>query len=425
MNRRSRTDAEKFARRPVRRGARGSGFVRTHMKWRLGIAALAFVFGAFSVSSSFAQFIARNDARTAHIFAPGDGLILARYASDLLVRFGETEPGSQASMVARQALVANPTAVDALSVLALQAELRGETDEANRIFALSSQLSRRELQPRLWAIEKAVMRGDVSGALRHYDIALRTSGDAQQMLFPTLTAALDEPRLREEVLAILRTSPAWKEAFAKYAVASGIEPAGVVALIRADPANTLGISDPQRALLVNQLMWNGDPDASWAFFRSLRPEADLRQLRNQQFDPTLGSNAIYDWQVADTASLSAALLGQEEDTYLEFSLAQGNGGPIVRQTQMLPPGTYRLAGTSEFIDQAAASQPYWLLSCQDGRELGRVPVSNSQVNAGHFSGTIEVTGICQVQVLTLVARGSDRREGLLGRIRTVGLTPID
>ena len=95
----------------------------------------------------------------------------------------------------------------------------------------------------------------------------------------------------------------------------------------------------------------------------------------------------------------------------------------MQQTQLLPPGSYRISGRSRGIDQAERSRPYWVLLCQDGRELGRVEVPNSDVANGEFAGRISVPGDCAVQTLSLIARASDDIAGVSGQIERAMLVP--
>lgn len=96
---------------------------------------------------------------------------------------------------------------------------------------------------------------------------------------------------------------------------------------------------------------------------------------------------------------------------------------MLQQSQLLPPGRYRLTGHSTAIEQVDTALPYWALSCQGGRELGRVEVPNSSVAGGVFSGTFNVPAGCPVQTLVLVARPSDAVSGLSGAFDRVELMP--
>ena len=99
---------------------------------------------------------------------------------------------------------------------------------------------------------------------------------------------------------------------------------------------------------------------------------------------------------------------------------------MVHQTELLAPGAYRLTGQSVGIDQPEQSQPYWVLTCQmNGRELGRIRVSNSALNNGRFAGHFSVPENCTVQTLSLVAVPSDDISGVSGQIVRAELVPTE
>src|SRR3546814_6235165 len=74
------------------------------------------------------------------------------------------------------------------------------------------------------AIELAVAQGDISGALRHYDIALRTKKNAPELLFPVLTSALPDPAIRTELVKTLGGQPKWAAGFIHHAARSEVDP---------------------------------------------------------------------------------------------------------------------------------------------------------------------------------------------------------
>ena len=133
--------------------------------------------------------------------------------------------------------------------------------------------------------------------------------------------------------------------------------------------------------------------------------------------------SVFDWQAGADTRLSAAILRKGESALLDFSVPPSVGGVLVRQTQLLPPGNYRIEGRSQGIDQPERSQPYWTLTCKDGRELGRVALSNSNQNGGDFSGRFTVPERCEVQTLSLVARSTDDIMGVSGQIEKARLVP--
>lgn len=420
--------ARRSGRNRSRKASRANGlFARRSVRGWAGRIALALglaTFGVWATATSMAQVAAKADPARAHAMAPGDGKILGEYAQEAFARKPVAAPASLPARLAREALLADATAAEALTVLGFQAELRGDTAQAKQIFAYSQVLTRRELRPRMWAIEEAVSRGDIHGALRNYDIALRISDDAAAMLFPTLSAALVEPRVRAALLRVLDTDPVWTDAFVAYAANSGIEPEGAIAFFSESGEHGIEPSAPLRANLVNALMAQDKPREAWNYYRTFRADAHRDQSRDPTFSLDTDVRAAFDWQARNDARISAAILREGDGGLLDFTVPPSVGGELVRQVQLLPTGRYRLAGQSRGVDQREYSRPYWALSCQDGRLLGRVPLANSAENQGKFSGEFVVPPNCTVQILALFARSTDDIMGVSGQIVRAQLTRI-
>lgn len=398
---------------------------RSNRAWVVrGLGALGlFAVGCFATLDSLAIAIAKADPARAHALAPSNGVILAKYAEDVFSRQPSKDPRSLPASLARRAVIADPTAAEAFAVLGFQAQLRGDKARADRLFSYSTALSRRELRPRLWAIEEAVERGDIAGALRNYDIALRTSKDAPDLLFPTLVSALTEPQIRSELLRILATRPVWEQAFFTYASTSKIEPEGVLALFSESSDKNLRLSGDQSANLVNALLARGKSDAAWAYYRSFRPGVRRDRSRDPTFALQVDTRAMFDWRTDGDRALGVAIVPEGTSGLLDFAVPPSTGGALVSQRQALPAGLYQLEGRSRGIDQPDTSKLYWGLTCLDGRELGRVVVPNSNENGGKFSGRFSVPKDCALQTLSLFARPTDRIMGVTGQIERAQLAP--
>lgn len=218
--------------KPSRPGALGK---RPKKAWAVrGILALgALTLGYASISDTLANVVVKVDPKRAYLLDSGDGRIAAALAEQEFAATLESRPGSEPARLARQALRQDPTAVEALSVLGLQAQLRNEEALTDRLFSYAVALSRRELRPQIWAIEEAVMRGDINGALDKYDVALRTSQEARRTLFPVLASAISEPKIRISLTSLLASDPIWTRPFIRYLSTSSPEPQAVAKLFLA------------------------------------------------------------------------------------------------------------------------------------------------------------------------------------------------
>jgi hypothetical protein len=355
----------------------------------------------------------------AHALAPWDGRITARLAERRF--FDAQATKSLADMqLAQWALRQDPTAVPAVTTLALRAQLGGDVERARRLFRYAQALSRRDLTTQLWAIEDAVAHNDIEGALRHYDTALRATSPASNVLFPILVDAIADPHIRFSLTRTLAARPSWGPLFIEYASLNGADPRSTALLFLGLSRNGYPVSELARQLLISRLVSGGLFEDAWAYYASLQNVGTRRRSRDANFTANLVNPTVFDWQVVPAEGLNSSL----QPGLFEFSAPSNVGGVLVQQLQMLPAGAYDLVGHSVAIDQHEDSSPYWVLTCRDGQELGRVVVPDSARANGNFAGRINVPASCPVQTLALVARPSTAISGLAGQFDHVELAPV-
>ncbi len=398
---------------------------RTPTEWvvRSGLALVAAALGYASVVHSLAYVSEARDPARAHALASGDGRITAALAAK---SFGEKPDGdihSSSARLARLALRQDPTAVDAVATLGFQAQLRGDTKQARRLFVYAEGLSRRNLSSQLWIIENAVASGDVSSALLHYDIALRTSNRAPDLLFPVLGTAIAEPDVRRYLAIILRKNPIWANDFVGFVAAGGVESKAVVQLFASLHGTGVNVSPEASSFIINRLISDNAIIDAWRYYALIRGRVDRRMSRDPRFLSNLSTPSVFDWVTTNDASIVTSIQHGQQGGFFDFTVPSGTGGLILQQRQLLPPGAYRLEGRSSGIEQADHSLPYWALTCSNGIELARVIVPRSTENAGRFVGSFNVPTNCQMQTLALFARSSDTVSGATGQINSIRLLP--
>lgn len=391
---------------------------------RLVLALIAIVFGCIAVMQSLAIVIQKRAPAEAHELAPGNGVITGRFSGSLSGLDATPQVRMQADRLARLALRQDPSAISAAATLGINAYIRGDTPAARRLFAYVQKLSRRNLQMQLWAINDAVARNDLPDLLTHYDIALRTSPDASALLFPTLTAAIANPEIRTALARTLGRQPAWANEFLAYVLGHGTDPQTTASLFQAVSRLGGSISDQGTTGVINALIVAGKLDQAWAYYVSLHPGASRARSRDPNFENTSEAPSTFDWNPVEDDSLSASIQpGNRHGGALSFAAPPSVGGQVVRQTQMLPAGDYVFEGRSEGIDQPDDARPYWSLSCNGGRELGRIDVPNSTVANGLFRGRFSVPADCPVQTLALTVEPSSNVSGVTGQVDRALLRP--
>lgn len=387
------------------------------MRIVLALVAAALCYGA--VTHSLAQVLRTKAPEQAYRLAPYDGRVSAYLSAKMSGPEATVDDRAQADRLARLALRQDPTAVAAVATLGLNAQIRGDIETARRYFDYSDRLSRRDLRTRLWLIEDAVAREDIPGALRHYDIALRTSRTAPELLYPVLASAISDETIRDELVKTLASRPAWTEGLIGYAAANADE-LSAARLFQELRRVRVEVPETAQAGVISRLVTAERYADAWAYYASVRDGADRRRSRDAAFTANLSQPTLLDWTpLGGDTGISTVIQGG----VLDFSAPASVGGPLVQQLQFLPPGDYSIEGRTIDVDQIESARPYWALVCVDGRELGRVVLSNSNENDGAFTGRFTVTQDCPVQYLRLTARSSNAIGGLSGQVDNVQLQP--
>ena len=399
---------------------------RSAFEWvvRIGLALIVAILVGWSVMQSLAYSERGLAPEMAHRLAPGDGRITAILSEKLSGPMATQQQRVQADQMARLALRQDATAVPAVATLGIDAQIRGDTVSARRIFAYAQKLSRRDFRTQLWAIEDAVSRGDVAGTLKQYDITLRTSTYGPDLLFPVLSSAVADPAIRAALIHTLAARPAWAHSFIEYVAGNGPNPRSVFNLFIGLQRAGVSISGDARTALINALLKGDFYDEAWAYYASIRPGADRRRSRDPYFTAAFDAPSPFDWTPVNDSVISASIQRGDTGGVFVFSAPASVGGLMLRQMQLLPPGNYVLQGHGRNVDQSDSSRPYWVLSCLDGRELGRVEMANSTKANGAFIGRLSVPAGCQVQYLSLVARPSEEVGGVSGQLDWVQLMPV-
>lgn len=398
---------------------------RSRSGWTVrGVLALAAAgAGYVSVTSTAAYVIRLGNPELAHVLSPNDGRITEALAAKWSGPQAAPADRESADRLAKEALRQDPTAVTAASTLGINAQVRGDTPQARRVFAYASFLSRRDLQTQLWSIEDAVSRGNISEALTHYDIALRTSRNAAALLFPVLASAISETSVRENLVHTLAGHPSWADLFIEYASGNTPDPKAAAQLFEGLVRAGVPVSSLSRSLLINTLASRNDLADAWSFYASTHPGADPAKSRDIYFTGNIDHPSVFDWTPGNEDGIVTSIQRSQRGGVADFFAPASVGGTLLQQVQMFSPGTYRLEGHGTGIEQPANSRPYWVLTCRSGQEVGRVELPNSVQNGGKFSGQFVVPDNCPVQVLSLVARPSDAISGTTGQIDWLQVVP--
>ena len=339
-------------------------------------------------------------------------------AADAAAELGTTNPTkAQVRALVNRALARDLTQVPAIELRALDLAVSGRPVEARRLFELSDRLSRRSLPTRLWLIQDAVDRGDVAGALRHFDIALRTTTDAQPILFPVLVKASADPTLTEPLARLLDRPSDWRLIYLNWAVANSSDITPTLRIVAHMRDGQFVVSNGIDQRLIERLA-------------STRGFADARLL-NRRFgrssagvaDPSFADPSArypFGWGLVSNATLGAERILSGSSSMLGYRAAPANSGQVAAQLLTLVPGQYSLKVRTGL--RGAGTPPYWSIFCADGTggELARLeqPLAANGIAATTFA----VPPGCSGQWLTLRIRPAADASEQSGAIASVSIS---
>lgn len=349
-------------------------------------------------------------AAVALTLAPFDARVRAA-AADQMVR----SVGANRSLIhqveadARRALQRDATIVSAWRLLGIAAALRNDMDEATRNVRFGERLSRRDLPTQIWLIEDRVRRNDIPGALRHYDIALRTSVASRDLLLPILVSASSTPEVGQTLARILQANPPWWNDFVYQFARSAPAGATTVAL-----SESLARQGDRGMLipLVQRLAAEGDLANAMRVYVILKrdPDAARRLVRNGDFDET-DPIAPFDWTLVIDGSVRGEMRvidAQPDDTALFLRTEVGTTGDAASQLLLLRPGRYILTSASGRSADAGPARLTWRIACSgDG---GRTLLTYAGVpgpGPNALRQAFEVPVGCESQAIVLGAGATD------------------
>lgn len=363
----------------------------------VALAGVALAWFSFAFAASLV-----STGRGSHGFGYETAGEMAKRAS--LEIAGDLEAGpsrAKARNLASAALLQEPVSANAARVLGFVASQDGQEARALRLMRYAESLSRRDVGTQLWLLEYAVKKGDIADALRHYDIAMRTSVETRATLLPILVSAAADPSISTLLADRLAQRPAWWRDFLDRFIADNVRPPAQLAYIIASLKLRPDV-DEERGLLsfgMSRLIEaKAYPLARKLFVDTTK---DRHALQNGDFEADRDLPP-FAWIFATDADLGAFRERGDDaarGNVLRFTAAAARGGEVARQFLTLPAGKYRiqLAGSPPAKGTGEISLR---LQCVDGRSLGE-----QALLASTLSLDVDVPADCPAQSLVFAARG--------------------
>lgn len=324
----------------------------------------------------------------------------------------EAQSLGHSAALANAVLALDPSSVIAARVAGMAAIQLGRKERGIRLLRYAQSLSRRDLFTQLALSEIAVDKGDIEGALRHYDIALRTSDLADRILMPILVPASREPAIAAPLGRMLEQRPAWRLRFVYSLLTADPYGDSVPALIR---AARLDLDDPLErgfaSKAVEGLIDRGRAPEAFALFNAMaKVRGSGHQVRNGNFTADDRVPPI-DWALTDEPTLGAvkeAVDGTPSRKVLSLIATAGRGGPVARQLLMLPPGQHMLGFTAGSVPDNDAGQPTVTIVCarEGGAALLAVRAPTAPVRGVTVRRQFAVPADCDTQWLSIAIGSS-------------------
>lgn len=396
----------------------------------LAIAAVSVALAWLSVAVGLAGASRESRPDLALRFLPFDARAKAKVAERLSTRSQRDRvAGARARILSQEALARDPTVIPAWRTLAILSGIGGQADRASALFHIVGRMARRDLPSQLWLIEERVAHNDIAGALHHYDVALRTSPRAYDLLLPILVSATAEDAIVQPLARILRADPQWRPYFLAKLSENPPAAANAVRLVE-----LLGAGRPMSdgyimARLIPRFADRGELAAAWRLYRRMggaTGSADAL-IRNGGFERP---NPLppFDWVLADDTGISAeqrVISGVADSAVLEVRAASGEGGRPARQMLLLPPGGYRLSWRAGAVGDVPPAVLRWTLSCagEGGSGLLDLAIAPLDGRARSQGARFQVPGSgCRAQWLDLGLQSEFGPSGVGGWIDAVSIS---
>lgn len=356
-----------------------------------------------SVAATMAGVYTRRSPDVALAWWPWSADAAATKSSRLVLADADARTLTEVKRLAVAALVRQPVTPTAARSLALAWSMEGKpTAQAERLMRYSEALSRHDTPTQLWLIEAQVQRGDINGALVHYDRAMRTAPEIRGQLIPILVAAADDATVARPLAALIARNPSWRYDFIAAFLPGVKNPATLTVLIPSlslDPRS--GIDRPLLGVAISRLVALGQPITAQHLYRKIAPVAEGHErVNNSDFARDPGPQP-FDWSFNTESDLMASREPAEEGGYhLRGTVSAGVSGWLARQTLVLDPGPYRL-GISASNDAANGSVLTIRLACIGGAVLSSQPVTSERLA---IDVTVPASG-CLTAQLSIEAQG--------------------
>jgi hypothetical protein len=402
----------------------------TTMAWRASVLIGCALLAWLTFTSAIAHIARGSNPEAALKFVPNDAVALSGKAE------GALAATSSSALVSKDTknLVLASLRSQALNARALRqlgfiADANNQTASAKRLIKLSERASRREFGAQLWLIENGVRSDNIQATLVHYDIALRSGYDSGGILFPILTAALDDREVQTAFARYVKNPPPWLGLFLSYAIGQGQNPSAIATAVSVAGGLPKGdvFRDFERQLLAQLVVKERYAEARQYYLSLAGVDPNVpvsigfgKMVTNPRFAPI-------SWEVQNTPGVGAAFEGGENGDGQRLSIFAGSGerGAVLRKLLFLAAGRYAITQEIKLQRLGGDATATWEIKClRVGEQRVMWRGSFSPVVGRKTLPPFDIAADCTMQSIALVVSGGSNQDGSEVILTGVALVPI-
>ena len=311
---------------------------------------------------------------------------------------------ARAERLAHAALRETPLSTQALSVLGLIADARGQGARAEALMSLAAKRGPRERPAHVWLFERHVAAGRIDRAWFHADVLLRADEEIYEEIAPHLIQIASREGGPAALANRLELAPRWRGRFLEELGQQAEDPLVLRPVFHALRDSPAPPTPKELGGWLRRLVERGRYQEAHAAWRALWPERPPEETpHNGAFEPQ-PEGSPFAWTVG-RGSEGAAVMAPDPDRGYALRAAprREERGRWIGQLLVLGPGPYALELSSRSEDAGTAPMR-WVVRCVGaGDELGGLGPLPGQGDWTVHTMEFTVPSGCPAQELALEA----------------------
>lgn len=310
---------------------------------------------------------------------------------------------------AERALRSDPLDSQALTVLGLIAERRGDQKNAEALIRINARRTWRDREAQAWLLNHDFRRGDFSQALLHADAIMRADYRQQTELFPVLAAFTVEPKALQALTEFLATAPPWRSWFLSQL---SVRLANQLRLNQLYDTLSETQTPPTKEELhpyLDRLIRDGSFEQAYdVWWRTLPPEQRASETHPFNRDFALPIDGLpFNWNLDTGPGAEIQVVSSNDGGEKRTLLADFAGANVsfasAKQLLLLPAGDYTFTGKVKTEELITSRGLWWRIFCakEPAETLGHSALVSGTMPWNGFTVKFHVPANCRAQWLQL------------------------